>query len=44
LKLPVGKHRLRFILTGYAASSQELELTAGAALRTVRVELEKKEQ
>ena len=44
LRLPVGKHRLRFILTDYAASSQELELTSGAALRTVRVELEKKEQ
>jgi hypothetical protein len=44
LRLPVGKHRLRFILTDYAASSQELELTAGAALRTVRAELEKKEQ
>lgn len=44
LKLPVGKHRLRFILSGYAVFSQELELTAGSTLRTVRAELEKKEQ
>ena len=43
LKLPAGKHRLRFILADYAPSSQELDLTAGEAIHTLRVELEKKE-
>ena len=44
LKLPAGKHRLRFILADYAPSSQELELEAAAAIRTVRIELQKKEE
>jgi len=44
LKLPVGKHRLRFVLAGYAPSSRELELPAGAAIRTIRDEMEKREQ
>ena len=44
LKLPVGKHRLRFILADYAPSSQELDLTAVAAIHTIRVELQKKEE
>jgi hypothetical protein len=43
LKLPAGKHRLRFILVGYAPSWQELDLTTATAIRTIRVELENKE-
>ena len=43
LKLPAGKHRLRFILADYAPSSQELDLAAVVAIHTIRVELEKKE-
>ena len=44
LKLPVGKHRLRFVLAGYTPSSRELELPAGAAIRTIRDELQQREQ
>ena len=44
LKLPAGKHRLRLILAEYAPSSQELDLEAAAAIRTIRVELQKNEE
>jgi hypothetical protein len=42
LKLLVGNYQLEYRLAGYASHSEELNLTPGMGLRTIRATLEKK--